>query len=71
MCARTDWLCHNDAPHDAPKGCEQVIVVPPYDDGVPDTKWEAGAHVSDQGWDARPNRRETYCPRHSSIGADQ
>jgi hypothetical protein len=21
MCNRTDWLCHNSAPHDAPHGC--------------------------------------------------
>lgn len=48
-------------------GCTTVLVCPAPDDVIyGDDKGNAGITAVESGWDARPNRSETYCPTHDT-----
>jgi hypothetical protein len=56
------WVLRCDEPD-----CNAVLVCPPPDDVIyGDDKGNAGISAVECGWDARPNRRETYCPEHDT-----
>lgn len=47
------------------RDCFEILICPPGNDPIyGDDRGTAGIYVSDHGWEARPNRQETYCPDH-------
>ncbi|NUS57065.1 MAG: hypothetical protein HOV66_19745 [Streptomycetaceae bacterium] len=59
MSIRRRWVATCDAP-----GCDAAV---PLIGDQFDGKFELGLQVYEAGWDAAPNKDETYCPEHNAT----
>lgn len=59
---RRTWVANCDAP-----GCDKTEFL---EGDQYDGRWQIGIQISDAGWQASPNVRDTYCPEHAAEGHD-